>query len=499
MQQTKTAPFILTVSQLTQAIKLQLESSFPMVWLKGEVSNLKVQTSGHMYFSIKDEFAQIAAVMFRQDLLKVQFPIKIGDQILVRGEMNVYPPKGNYQLIVREISLVGMGEQLIRLEMLKQKLQGLGWFNPEHKKPLPSFPKIIGVVTSPTGAVIQDILNILTRRFSGFHLILNPVKVQGDGSAEEIAQAIKQFNHWNMVDVIIVGRGGGSFEDLAAFNTELVAKAIFESKIPIVSAVGHETDYTIADLVADIRAPTPSAAAEIVSQESQALITGLFKFDKLIHNQIKQIVARKKQEILRFTKQPYFLSSIPLLGPKMQHLDDLKDALDQGMKRVLQTTAFDLSRIARIVKQTKPEVRIKENLHRLAQLEKGVDSSIFRTMSQNREALFAKNTALDSIWQNAIKFRKKRFQSAQFETRIPLLIQNSIARRKKELQRLVDHLNSLNPKNLLQKGYSILFSQKDGSVISSVEALHIGDSVQVLLKDGKLDATINQLYPELTE
>ncbi len=267
----------LTVSQLTNAIKLNLESTFPRIHLQGEISNFKVQTSGHLYFSLKDVHAQISVVMFKADASLLKIMPKAGDQVIVKGALNVYPPKGNYQLIVRELAYVGIGELLQKLEALKFKLHQMGWFKNSHKKPLPRFPQRIGVVTSPTGAVIQDILNVLSRRFSGFHLILNPVKVQGEGAADEISQAIEDFNRYQSVDVMIVGRGGGSLEDLWAFNEEIVAKAIFHSQIPIISAVGHETDHCIADYVADVRAPTPSAAAEIVIAEKKQQIDYLMR------------------------------------------------------------------------------------------------------------------------------------------------------------------------------------------------------------------------------
>ena len=497
MAQTKDAPLILTVSQLTQAIKFQLESTFPLIWLKGEVTNLKLQTSGHLYFSIKDEWAQIAAVMFRADLSKVSFPIKVGDQILVRGELNVWPPKGNYQLIVREISLVGLGEQLLKLEQLKQKLQALGWFDIKHKKPLPRFPKTIGVVTSPTGAVIQDILNILSRRFVGFHLILNPVRVQGDGAKEEIALAIKQFNDLQLVDVLIVGRGGGSFEDLAAFNSELVAKAIFESTIPVVSAVGHETDISIADLVADVRAPTPSAAAELVSQEQALLLETLYKYHKTIYQLQKQLIARKKDFFLRFIKQPIFSSTTALLGPSMQRLDEYRELVDQNIVRILEKSRQDFMRMKRTVESARPDSKIRENQKRLLLLEKALNGQLMRKLEQHRRELEQKNKQLSLLWQHLSALRKRHFAYPQFEIQIPSLIQKIIISRKKELARLIEHLQSLNPKNLLKKGYSICFSQKDGSIITSVTGVSLGDPINVLLQDGKIEATVNAKIPDL--
>jgi exodeoxyribonuclease VII large subunit len=271
---------VLSVSGLTQSIKLLLEGQFKFVSVQGEISNCKLQSSGHLYFSLKDAQSQIGAVMFKGDLASVDSIPKDGDQVIVKGAVNVYAPSGRYQIVVRSMEKAGLGALLLQLEALKAKLKAQGYFDAARKKPLPKFPKTIGVVTSPTGAVIQDILNVLTRRISGFHLILNPVKVQGPGAAQEIASAIDFFNRHQLADVLIVGRGGGSLEDLWAFNEEAVIQAIYNSKIPIVSAVGHETDFTLADFVADVRAPTPSAAAELVVQEKGAELQKLAQMQR---------------------------------------------------------------------------------------------------------------------------------------------------------------------------------------------------------------------------
>lgn len=325
----------LTVTQLTQAIKLSLEAGFANVWLQGEISNCKCQTSGHLYFSLKDAQAQISAVMFRANVATLPFMPKDGNHVIVRGELNVYPPSGKYQLIVRELQQVGVGALLLKLEELKQKIHRKGWFKQEYKKPLPKFPKRIGVVTSPTGAAIQDILNILKRRFSGFNLILNPVKVQGEGSAQEIAEAIKQFNHYDLCDVMIVGRGGGSMEDLWAFNEEIVAEAIFHSKIPIISAVGHEIDHCIADYVADVRAPTPSAAAEIVIAEKSQQLNYLAQSKQRLQQTIYQLIRHDRRRLEGVMKQPIFLSATRLLGPWMQRLDHLREDIDVFLRQSL--------------------------------------------------------------------------------------------------------------------------------------------------------------------
>src|SRR3990167_8243184 len=228
----------LTVSELTFAIKSVLEPAFRTIAVRGEISNFKLQSSGHLYFSLKDASAQISAVLFKGNASNLTKMPKEGDQVIAIGDISLYAPRGSYQLVIRELQFLGMGELLLKLHELKAKLQALGWFDPKIKNPLPKLPKRIGVVTSPTGAVIQDILNVLTRRFKGFHVILNPVKVQGEGAASEIAQAIEDMNRYRLADVLIVGRGGGSIEDLWAFNEELAARAIARSAIPVILGGG---------------------------------------------------------------------------------------------------------------------------------------------------------------------------------------------------------------------------------------------------------------------
>ncbi len=257
-------PKIYSVSELTRRIKVLLETEFPLVWVEGEISNFRVSPSGHAYFSLKDEFCQIAVVIFRLQLSDLSVKLKDGMKVLVCGSIGVYEKRGEYQIIATKVEERGIGALQIAFEKLKRKLYEEGLFRPEHKKPIPMLPQRIGVVTSPTGAAIRDILNVLDRRFSNLHIILNPVRVQGEEAAGEIAAAMADFNRLRNVDVIIVGRGGGSLEDLWPFNEEIVARAIYASEIPVISAVGHEIDWTISDFVADVRAPTPSAAAEMV-------------------------------------------------------------------------------------------------------------------------------------------------------------------------------------------------------------------------------------------
>lgn len=259
-----------SVADLTRRIRGQLENTFSDIWVRGEISNFRKPVSGHAYFVLKDSAAQIRSVMFRGSLSKLKFNLQDGMEILLHGKIAVYEPRGEYQIIADNLEPVGIGALQLAFEQLKLKLAKEGLFDPKHKKPIPKLPKTIGIVTSPTGAAVKDILKVLSRRFPNRHIFILPANVQGDKAAGEIAAAIANANQWNLnssgrpIDVLIVGRGGGSIEDLWPFNEEIVARAIYQSDIPIISAVGHEIDVTISDFVADLRAPTPSAAAEMV-------------------------------------------------------------------------------------------------------------------------------------------------------------------------------------------------------------------------------------------
>lgn len=447
MNSVSNQPIVLSVTQLTQAIKLQLEATFPLVWVRGEVSNIKTQSSGHIYFSLKDEDAQIAAVAFRPDAQKIALIPKNGDQVLVRAEMNVWPPRGGYQLVVRELSHVGQGELLLKIELLKKKLSAKGYFAAEHKQQLPKFPKRIGIITSPTGAVLHDMINILSRRMSGFHLIVYPVKVQGDGASEEIAKAIYDMNAYNLVDVLVVCRGGGSFEDLAPFNSEIVATAIFNSKIPIVSAVGHETDISISDFVADVRAPTPSAAAELISHEEEALRERLSKYRKNFSQVLSAKIHDARKNFTKCTKHPLLLSATALLAPRWQALDEKKDDLDAAMMRKVSLFKKELMQLERAVRHVRPSRKIQEQKQILTQLEKQLAQAIARVLAD----------------------------------------------KKQKLVRVESILHSIHPKKLLTKGYSILFSQKDGSVIESKNKVNPDDAVRIMLHDGSIDAIVTKV------
>ena len=265
----------LTVTELTKEIKKSLEEQFPPLWIQGEVSNFKKHSSGHLYFSLKDAESQISCIMWKNRNQNLLFQLQDGMKVIVFAHLSVYMQQGFYQLIVQRIRPAGIGELQIEYEKLKRRLAEEGLFDTKHKKTIPLFPETIGIVTSSTGAALQDIKSVAKRRFPAIRIILWPAKVQGPGAAEEIAEGINAFNQYSKVDLLIVGRGGGSIEDLWPFNEEIVARAVYDSRIPVISAIGHEIDFSITDLVADRRAPTPSVAAEIAIPDREELLTNI--------------------------------------------------------------------------------------------------------------------------------------------------------------------------------------------------------------------------------
>ena len=311
--------------------------------VKGEITNFRAQASGHIYFSIKDAGAQMPAVLFRGSAEKLARKPKPGDEVILHGELSIYPPRGGYQLIVRNVEFAGVGQLLMQLHARKKELEEKGYFN--KKRALPPFPKTIGVVTSPTGAVIQDIINVLTRRHGGFHLILVPARVQGQGAAEEIAGAINVLNHLKLCDVLIVGRGGGSLEDLWPFNELCVAEAVYRSEIPVVSAVGHETDFSICDFCADVRAPTPSAAAEIVLGEKQQMIERLERAQKQIETHLLHQKQNLRLRLEKIMAQPVIRDPFAILGIYSQKVDEISFRLDQWAKNSLSETKMQKKQV----------------------------------------------------------------------------------------------------------------------------------------------------------
>lgn len=464
---------ILTVGQLTQAIKRNLEGSFSSLLVKGEITNWKPHSSGHYYFTLKDKEAQIFCALFRSDALKISPLPKDGDLVVAMGALSVFVPKGNYQLIVRTLRQEGLGDLLLHFQELKAKFSALGWFDTARKKKISPFPKTIGVVTSPSGAVIQDILHVLKRRHKGFHLVLNPVLVQGDGAASQIAKAIEDFNRYELADVLIVGRGGGSLEDLWAFNEEVVAFAIYNSKIPIISAVGHETDFSIADFVADIRAPTPTAAAELVACDKAQEILKLQVLKQRIEHSLKNQLRNQAQKLLSLQKRPEMTSASKLLKDKYLLVDQSQENLDRAWSALIQMKHFQRENILKRLLSLSPQQKIYQQKAFLTKAKESLNTVSY-------QSLFLKRNQLTSAIQHFLALKP----------------QNTILHLRETLNRITAHLTAIDPKNLLKKGYAIVFHQNSNSVILSIKELSKEEPIKIQMQDGHALAAVKEITHE---
>ena len=430
----KKTKHIYTISEITQDIKIILENTFGEVWVEGEVSGISKISTGTVFFSLKDNQSLLKCVMFYSYASEVKFEIKDGMQIICFGKISVYEKDGKYQLYVQKIEPKGIGSLQLALEQLKQKLEKEGLFRPEHKKPIPYLPSRIGAVTSLSGAAIKDVLKVLDRRFSDIHIIIHPVRVQGEGAKEEIAQAIKDFNLLNeqlakdeQIEVMIVGRGGGSIEDLWAFNEEIVARAIYNSKIPIISAVGHERDWTIADLVADLRAPTPSVAAELVT-------------------------------------------------PKKEDLREKLNDLTRGLKRLFLdiTTGF--------------QETIDDLAHRL-----GLNIEHSLELNISRYNATAKKLALLNP---CILIQQYKIRALDLARQIYVRMVYLIKLRQSEFTKAIEKLSSLSPLNILSRGYSIAFKIPESAILKDAKSIKVGDMVKTKLHKGEILSQVLSKFEE---
>jgi exodeoxyribonuclease VII large subunit len=442
---------ILTVSQLNNNIKFLLEEKFDFVLVEGEVSNLRRPQSGHIYFTLKDDKSQIKAVFFHKFgtyQRRTDFELEEGLKVLCRARLNVYLPRGEYQLVVESVEPLGVGALQKAFEQLKTKLFAEGLFEERHKKAIPFLPEKIGVVTSPTGAVIRDILNITKRRFPMADILIAPVRVQGNDAAPEIIQALRNLQSHGGVDVIVIARGGGSLEDIAPFNDEALAREIFRSSIPIVSAVGHETDFTICDFVADLRAPTPSAAAELIVPESmeliakinilkQRMIAGYYRCQKDRRNKIAGL-----QERLKDPRR--FLINLKI------NLDDLKERLRSSFYHEKQNLNNELQQLQLRLLHQNPARKISERKILLKNIQKDLFNNLSGCLAALKERLL-KNSAV---------------------------------------------LESLNPLGVLQRGYSITRSMESGMIIRQAADLSIEEDVNIQLARGNFNAKIEKISQE---
>jgi exodeoxyribonuclease VII large subunit len=321
---------IYSVSDITHVVKMLIEENIPAIWVEGEISNFKAHYSGHLYFTLKDENAQLSAVMWKSRTSNLSFTLEDGMLVQAYGNITLYEKSGRYQIDIIEMQPAGRGRLQAEFERLKHKLEAEGLFDVSHKKSIPRYPNSIGIVTSETGAALQDILNILKRRAPQVNIILRPVKVQGEGAAREIAEGVRELNIYKNLDLIIVGRGGGSLEDLWAFNEEIVARAIYNSEIPVITAVGHEIDFTISDFVSDLRAPTPSAAAELAVPDRKELIENLLNLSKQLEVTYKNRINSLKEKIQSLAKSYGMRRPVDILHQYALQIDNLTGKLEKN-------------------------------------------------------------------------------------------------------------------------------------------------------------------------
>jgi len=432
---------ILSVSELTFRIKTSLEEQFNFVWVSGEVSNFRRPVSGHFYFTLKDELAQINAVMFRGQNQNLKFDLENGMAVTGLGRISVYEPRGAYQIILEYLEPHGIGELQVAFEQLKQRLAQDGFFSDGHKKPLPFLPGKISLITSPTGAVIHDMRQIIDRRFPNIATQIVPVKVQGDHAIQEIVAALQAVNKQQDSDVIILARGGGSLEDLQAFNSEQVAKAIYCSEIPVISAVGHETDFTIADFVADVRAATPSVAAELATPLKADLIRRCAQLRRALANQLSTYLGRQRSELMRLTHR--------IADPRHKivntrfRIDELTDRLVRNMSTLIQ-----LRRDSSTWKSEK----------------------LYLYSPLNRVHMF--NAKLDLL-------------KSKILNKLNILINNKTG----SIDTMNARLQALNPMSVLARGYSIT-RLSDGTVVRSGNDVAIGQNLEVILYKGSLGVAV---------
>jgi len=433
------------VSELTEQISSLLEGAFADVWLEGEVSNFKAAQSGHLYFTLKDARAQIRCVCFRDQLRGVKFRPEDGLHIRVRGALGVYEVRGEYQIYVSHVEPMGLGALQLAFEQLKKKLQDEGLFDEARKRPLPVMPRCIGIVSSPSGAAIRDILRVLKRRFAGAHVQLYPVKVQGEGAAKEIAAALAHFSRTKFAEVVILARGGGSLEDLWAFNEEVVARAIAACQIPVICGVGHEIDFTIADFVADLRAPTPSAAAEIVVRSRQEFDHQIATHQRHLAQQMRYLLSERKHRVRDLQVHRGFRQLEVLVRRRRQQMDELSSALGITLR----------------LKLASARQRLAGNTGQIASFDlRGRASAMRRRIEQQRDGL---RTLLDRV----LVAKRHRFEKAKLQ------------------------LDERSPIALLERGYAIAYDAS-GKVLRSADQVAVGEDIAVRLARGGLDATVRR-------
>ncbi|MDP5149345.1 exodeoxyribonuclease VII large subunit [Rheinheimera baltica] len=446
MQNTAQNPDIYTVSRLNSEVRLTLELQFQTLWLQGEISNFVAAASGHWYFSLKDNAAQVKCAMFKMANRNSSFRPQNGQQVLIRARISVYEPRGEYQLLAEFIESAGAGLLKQQFEQLKAKLAAEGLFDPAIKRPLPAQVQRVGAITSPTGAAIRDIVTVLNRRAPGIEVIVYPSQVQGDSAAAQLRNMLSSAIRRNEVDVLIIGRGGGSLEDLWCFNDEQLCRAVGACPIPIVSAVGHEIDFALTDFVADVRAPTPSAAAELVSPDQSHLL---------------ERIAR------------------------------LRNALIQAQRARMQHVAPKLLNLSQRLLALHPKRRLQQQQQRLDELQLRLSAHIKRKISATQQQQQYLDKSLRQL--SPVKtVAQQKIQLSELERRINKAQQQRLNQSKQQLAQLSAQLNTVSPLATLGRGYSITFDEKQ-QVVTSSRQLKAGDKVAIKLADGGFDAQITKL------
>ena len=438
---------VLTVSDLTARLREVIEERFPAVWVEGEISNFRLYASGHAYFTLKDAGAQLPAALFRTRVRRLRFEPRDGMHVLAFGSLEVYAQRGGYQLIVERLEPRGVGALQLAFEQLKTRLEAEGLFAAARKRSLPAFPRRIGIVTSPDGAALRDILRVLGRRFRGLSIVIAPATVQGEGAPAEIAQGLADLNARGDIDVIICGRGGGSLEDLWAFNEEAVARAIAASKVPVISAVGHEIDVTIADFVADLRAPTPSAAAELVVREKQAVAEHVVDLQNRLVLAMRRRLVHSRDRVEALARRRVLTDPARPLRELERRVDDARARLRRAMAATMRRTAHRMELASTALRARSPFVRVKEDRRRLD------------------AARLALRATMD---RGVVEARHRLGLSA-------------------------GGLNSLSPLAVLGRGYS-LTRLPSGEIVRRADQVAAGADVRVMLHEGRLDCRVEATW-----
>ncbi|MHB8540215.1 MAG: exodeoxyribonuclease VII large subunit [Candidatus Acidiferrales bacterium] len=476
------------VSELTLRICDLLENEFPDLWVEGEVSNFRAAQSGHYYFTLKDEKSQIRCVCFRDQVRGLKFRPEDGLHVTVRGSVSVYEPRGEYQIYVSHIEPVGLGALQLAFDQLKRQLETEGLFDAERKKPLPALPRRIGIVSSQQGAAIRDILRVLRRRFPNLHVILFPVKVQGDGAAEEIVSAIRHFNRAALVDVMIVARGGGSLEDLWAFNEEIVARAIAASEIPIITGIGHETDTTIADFAADVRAPTPSAAAEIVVRTRAEFEKHITECARQLAQHMRYLFLEKRHRLRDLALHRAFRRPEDLVRRSRQRLDDMNAALAAELRGRLEIARQRVRMSGARIGSLDLRARVGMLRVRVERRSSELRAALERAVAGKRRRYAVVQVRIASLDLRVRVGRlRRRFErdASEFSAHARRYL---VATRRK-FEAATVRLEERSPFQLLERGYAIAYDA-NGRVLRSAEQVNAGDEIAVRLARGELAATV---------